>query len=311
MTAASLTLAGSEARAPGARRPAIEAARIIAVFGVVWFHIQAPGWRVAYGALGLFAILATVFAAEAVAERGRAAFLRTRLPRIARPWLAWSVFYFAVNAALLRDPVAALMPESPCAFLIGPALHLWFLPFLLIAFCLISVLEPLIRRGRCLACFLLIAIPVSIACFWAQTFVKPPVPFAQWAYGFPCVFYGLLSARAKQGGAGRLGELAPGILLVSVIAVSAALGATEDIGQFVLAAIVFEGVWRLAWRGDWMVAAGGYAFGVYLIHPFFILVYHKLFLGAGHTPEAALFVFALSFVATHVIKRTILLRRFV
>ncbi|PZQ51496.1 MAG: hypothetical protein DI556_04880 [Rhodovulum sulfidophilum] len=286
------------------RRAAVEAARLPAALGVVWFHMQAPGWRIACGALGLFIILAVVFAAGAVARQGRAAFLRGRLARLAPPWLFWSGFYLATTAALLRDPLAALTPASPRAFLIGGALHLWFLPFLLLASGLVALVAPALRARRGFAALFMVALPLAVGCFWAQAALSPPAPFAQWAFGLPCVLYALLAARDGEGAPARLGFLA------LVAAGAFALGAREDIGPFLITALGFELVWRLGPRGGWLAAGSGCAFGVYLLHPFFILVYHKLLAGDGRSPEAVLLVFAASFLATAALRRVPSMRRF-
>lgn len=292
----------------GARRPGIEGLRLAGAFGAVWFAMQAPGFRVGYASLGLFAILGAFFAARVSREAGAAPFLRARRHRLGLPWLVWSGFYLCVNAALLRDPVAALTPRTPLALLIGPSPHLWFLPFLLIVSVVMIALEPVTREARGRAGLVVLGIPIAVGCFWIQTFVLPPAPFAQWCYAIPCVIFGVLSAQAKAGGGWRWAPL--GFIAV-VAAISYALGATEDVAPALLAAVLFEAVWRFDPPGDWMRAAGGLAYGTYLAHPVFLLVYYKLFPGANGGAVAALFVFGLSLAAAAALKRLPATRRLV
>ena len=59
---------------------------------------------------------------------------------------------------------------------------------------------------------------------------------------------------------------------------------------------------------DWIAAGKG--FGVYLLHPFFMLVAYKVFGVEVNPIPAALFTFACTLIATEIIHRTPFLNRF-
>ncbi len=70
-----------------------------------------------------------------------------------------------------------------------------------------------------------------------------------------------------------------------------------------LSAVVFEVLWRLDLRSLLLASLGRLAFGIYLVHPFFMLVAYKLFGGGVNAVFAALFTFALSAGATYLLRR--------
>ena len=95
----------------------------------------------------------------------------------------------------------------------------------------------------------------------------------QWAFALPIYVWGALAAVSH-----RIGR--PQITLAAAALSSAMMLALDwDVasGQLILCAVVFEVFYRLPWKGEWMTKLAGYAFGLYLMHPFFLLVAYKLF----------------------------------
>jgi membrane-bound acyltransferase YfiQ involved in biofilm formation len=81
--------------------------------------------------------------------------------------------------------------------------------------------------------------------------------------------------------------------------------------QMALAAIVFEVISRLRVNGTWPTWLAGFAFGIYVLHPFFMLVAFKLF-GAGvDRGLAAIFTMCAAWAATAVMLRLPGLRQIV
>lgn len=157
------------------RNAMIDYGRFVAALGIVWFHTQAPGMRLAYVALPFFLVLLTIPSRASTAKRAE---------RLLLPFLRWSVLYAVVLTAMaIRHHEAPFGWWQPEMVLTGTAIHLWFLPF---AF-LIAVLSPLLRRP-------LVAIAAAIGfsvavCLWGTPSAPP---FAQWSFGLLPVLTGFV-----------------------------------------------------------------------------------------------------------------------
>ena len=283
--------------APRARLEVLEGLRFVAALGIVWFHVRAPGSGIASGALALFLILTSYFTVLSLAKVGLRDFWMSRVMRVLLPWLAWCAFYLVVSAVRLRGLEPALRLENPWAVFIGPSIHLWFLPWVLISAVPIMLLAPRITTGRALIGAAVVAVPVCVALLWVAEGTTMP-PFEQWTVATTPTVYGLLAA-----GAYRLGRpLVAPVFLGATVAGCLAVGATEALGPLVIGVAAFEFGRRATWRVPGMRALGRLSFGIYLIHPFFIDVLFKLGGNTG-TVAAALGVFAVSALATAVMVR--------
>ncbi|EKD60000.1 MAG: Acyltransferase 3, partial [uncultured bacterium] len=75
--------------------------------------------------------------------------------------------------------------------------------------------------------------------------------------------------------------------------------------------LAFEAFWRLPLRGKWLPLLGQAAFGIYLIHPFFMLVAYKLFGAEVNLLFAAVLTFVMSCAAVLVMRRVPALARLI
>ena len=80
--------------------------------------------------------------------------------------------------------------------------------------------------------------------------------------------------------------------------------------QMILAALVFEIIWRVTLPGTWATKLASYAFGIYLMHPAFMLVAFKLFGPDVDRAAAALFTFFGAWIGTAIFLRIPALARF-
>lgn len=160
--------------AGGTRNGLIDYGRFLAALGIVWFHTQAPGNRVAYMALPFFLVLLSM---------PSSASLPTRAKRLLIPFVTWSLVFAMLQTAL------AVKNQSPPfdwwtwnMVLTGTWIHLWFLPFAFLA-ALVSpwLRHPLASLGAALLAATLIALNGT-----PQT-----VPFGQWAFGIIPVLVGI------------------------------------------------------------------------------------------------------------------------
>jgi peptidoglycan/LPS O-acetylase OafA/YrhL len=278
--------ATEKARAKGGDyRRAIDLLRFLAALGIVLDHTLAWSF-VGYPALGLFLILTSYFGIGSYrrsVEKGEGAgsFWISRAKRILIPWLFWCAVYRITYEVISDQPFHIL--SDPFTLLIGPSIHLWFLPFAAVALIVIPTIarDVVSRQNLIWASVLLVPFSIALGLIHAKSGIEGwqiagspiPQPVPQWAYSLPIYIWGALAAVAH-----RLGL--PQITLAAAAVSSAILLALDwDIAsiQLLLCAVVFEICYRLPWKGEWMTKLAAYAFGIYLMHPFFLLVAYKLF----------------------------------
>ena len=298
---------------PGYKR-SLDLARFVAAFGIVWDHARAPYADVGYTALALFLVLASFLGMGSYERNGGAGFWISRAKRIAIPWLFWCAVYRVIYEVVWDHPFALL--SEPFTLLIGPSIHLWFLPFDIIALLLIPLLAQWLRTPRDLiiACLLLIAVALPLGWLHAQVglagwFISmgnAPQPLPQWYYSLPIFLYGALAAAGH-----RMGVVWMPLAAATVISAALFVAVPEFASvQMLLAALVFEAVWRVTINGTWPTKLASYAFGIYLMHPAFMLVAFKLFGPDVDRTAAALFTFFAAWIGTAIFKRIPALARF-
>ena len=298
---------------PGYRR-SLDLARFVAAFGIVWDHARAPYADVGYTALALFLVLASFLGMGSYKRNGGPGFWATRAKRIAIPWLFWCVVYRIIYEVVSDEPFALL--SEPFSLLIGPSIHLWFLPFDMIALLLIPILSNWLRTPRDLliACLLLPAVALPLGWLhadvglagWFISMANAPQPLPQWYYSLPIFLYGALAAAGH-----RMGLIWMPLASAALISAALLVAAPEFASvQMILTALVFEIVWRVTINGTWPTKLASYAFGIYLMHPAFMLVAFKVFGVDVDRSFAALFTFFAAWAATAVFHRLPVLNRF-
>ena len=297
--------AGTPRKASDYRR-AIDLLRFLAATGIVLDHTLAWGF-VGYPALGLFLILTSYFGVGSYRKSGGGGFWSARAKRILIPWLFWCAFYRLVWEVVSDEPFQIL--SNPFTLLIGPSIHLWFLPFAAVALIFIPAIARDVETKRNLiwACVALIPFSIALGLIHAKSGLDGwlvagspiPQPVPQWAFSLPIYIWGALAAVSH-----RLRQ--PGVTLATALVSSAIMLALDwDVAsiQMIFCAVVFEIFYRLPWKGEWMTKLAGYAFGIYLMHPFFLLVGYKLF-GADMAPGLGFAIaFFGSWAATWVFKQ--------
>ena len=176
------------------RNAMLDYARFLAAVGILFFHSGAPGAWIGYAALPFFLMLLMCLAWPAAQRESAMTYVRGRMRRLMGPWLVWSMIYGALKLVDMLVTGRSLGAEfAPWMWLTGPAIHLWFLPFALMA-CL--VLWPLAkvemgmgaraRLGLVVGCASL-----ALAALLTLKGLDLPIPFAQWAYALPAVALGV------------------------------------------------------------------------------------------------------------------------
>jgi len=244
------------------RNGTFDYARLIAAFGIVIFHADAPGAAIGYAGLPFFLILLVVLGGPVAQRMHFANFAATRVRRLLRPWLIWSAIYGGLKLAEVAVTGQPLATEfTPAMILTGPALHLWFMPF---AFVASLGLYGVIRLRRVWPTPVLCAalLMVGLALLGLQQERTFAVPIAQWVFAGPAVCLGCALA-LLHGAVVRQAMVVAGVVVIALT-----LGWSVGVVQIAVAGCTFIAcaAWpRPATPGsDW---AAQIAMGVYLTHP--------------------------------------------
>lgn len=300
---------------PSGYRRCIDLARFVAAFGIVWDHARAPFADIGYLALSLFLVMTSYLAVGSFLRSDQQAFWLSRARRIAVPWVFWCVIYRVVYEVVFKQPFAVL--SEPGSLLIGPLIHLWFLPFVMLALVVIAPLCRIVTGPRevwlALAGLFVLSVPLGLLhaevapVAWFADVGPVPQPLPQWFYALPLFLFGALLALAQ-----RLGMTWAAVAMAAALSGVLTLLVPEFASmQMFLVAVVFLGVWRIEIAGRWPTVLAGFAFGIYLLHPAMMLVAFKLFGADVDRSAAALFTFFGSWALTWVLQRVPGMQRFV
>jgi len=252
-------------------RADIEFFRIIAAFGVVWFHAELDVWRsIAYGGLIYFVILSSYF--SMVSRRQYTLFDRVR--RIVLPYFFWFIFYFlflffankSINPKNL--PLISYIVTSP-------SVHLWFLPFVFMVLCSIDVIKKIMDNNHryivCIFSALFSVILIVVSPIW-RTY-SLPVPLAQYIHVTAAVFIGVFLSCSHN--VSKSVVLSLILMLISsmlwvIYLNQPAIGVSYLVGfmpcVLLLAKESFFG------KSSLILFVANMSFGVYLVHMFWVMI---------------------------------------
>lgn len=276
-------------------RQSIELARFVAAFGILFVHVFITGgvW-IGHLSLSLFLILTAFLSVQSMQRaQGRFDWLK-RAPRILLPWLFWAAFYKLVLVVVTDGPAKYAVLTDPWSLLVGPFVHLWFLPFVLLASLCVAPMGRTVTSARGVMRGSAVLGVIGLLAIYVQTHVALPEPLPQWLYSVPSYGYGLLAAFALVLGGGQWPLIVMGVLCVTSCVVTGLVWTLMPLP----AALLFQLAWKVPLSGRILPHLGQVAFGIYLLHPFFLLVCYKLF-GAQVNAWLALgLTFAMSWGAT-------------
>ncbi len=283
----------------------------------MWFHVEAPGKLAARS--GLTALLVMTFALTAAGPaRSFGAVAARRAGRLLVPWLFWCVPYaiLLLQRAVRRDLPIGVDCESWMLW-VGPAIHLWFLPFAFAGAMLTEALRrPLMRLGGIgpIAAAGLLGAAVMAVTARSEQFDDLDAPLFQWNIGAAAIPLGLaLGLAIRQAGPPRrraealLAAVLPGMTVGVVLDGWGWAGIPLNylVALGLAAPLTF---WRRKTTGL-LRGVADLSFGVYLVHPAFLKVYSRVCPWADTSVLDVALVLLLSAAAAYLLLRSPL-RRF-
>ncbi len=256
----------------------IDALRILAALGIIWFHVEkAPFRQIGYAGLPVFLLLFY----SLIVRQGRTytttQFLTRRWHRLVKPWLFWSVVYGLCRLAKALhgadwDSLSDMV--SPGALVTGTYIHLWYLPYAFLSgFLLYEINIRTWNRNH--AAVALGATIVAVATLTAYALGvltwSVTVPLAQWQFGLAALPLGfaigrclVIPSRDQQ----RVLLSAVALATVALYVVLSARGRAEPVTPYILAVVLvcLAYLWQVR-ANTLLAAAAALTFGVYLIHP--------------------------------------------
>ena len=282
-------------------RQSIDLARFLACFGIVAAHAYAleDDW-VGHLSLGLFLVLTGFLAMQSYQRAGGTYNFRSRAQRVLLPWVFWSAFFRVVDLKVSDSADKWQLLQDPWTLFVGSAIHLWFLPFLILAMLLVKPVGKFVTTSERLAGVLAVLVMISVPMFWAMHYYALPAPLPQWLYSLPVYTLGLMVGVAHP-----MGRQAWPMIAGAVMAVGAYLvtDAAPWAWTMLAAVLLFEAFWRVQMQHKMLPKLGQVAFGIYLLHPFFMLVTYKF---AGPDVDrmlATLATFGMSWAAVVILRR--------
>ncbi len=252
-------------------RPGVDVARLLSAILVVCFHApSAPCQQYTLSGLAYLILLTFCFQGLGRVRVGSYT-LQKRAVRLLSPWVFWSLFYIAIKI-VRNQPVLADFWSHPAKLLIGPEIHLWFLPFAFLGGIagqfLLDVAtrlpgpRPWLFLGGVAACLAAIVPPLH-GLF--------PEPFRQWMYALPLLPVGLgfgLSLNLP----GDQRSVAFASLLGCALVISWRCGELSYLLSLVALAV------SVPWKTrelPWLKYLASLSMGIYLLHETVFLVIHK------------------------------------
>lgn len=274
----------------------IEFLRVLAVFGIIWFHSphQLNGKVIAYSGLIIFILISVYYLKK---EKGRIhQLIKKKANRLIKPWAFWFLIYGILNLFSSKS----FLPESTIsAVLAGTKIHLWFLPFLFI----VSVTFIIVQRTRINSIFadhfiLIISIITLIAApIWRVDIERP---WAQWFHAVPAVFIGITISNQNHFHKFMYCAYSVCIILISLLLIYMNLSGVGV--PYLIGFILFNLGLKIKKniRINSLLKMSKATFGIYLIHPIIFSINYKIGI---QDYVAAILTFVLSYLIIRSIQK--------
>jgi peptidoglycan/LPS O-acetylase OafA/YrhL len=249
-------------------RSDLEVLRIIAAFGIVWFHSgYAYGRDLAYAGLVVFLILSTYFSTKSLRTHS----LGERALRLIVPCILWSALYGAINF-MRNEPIFPSNYSLFSKILVTPSIHLWYLPFVFFCIIFIDKVKQYID-SKTLAIFTAIVAStlLLISPQWRQW--EYVVPLGQYIHALPAILIGMLLALSQQLSS-SMKYLLIGLVFLSAIYIFwvqiAGVSVTYLVG--ISGTLLLLKDKSILPKNNVIIELSRLTFGIFLVHPLIIFV---------------------------------------
>ncbi|MCF7972708.1 MAG: acyltransferase [Phycisphaerae bacterium] len=295
----------------------VDRLRIIAAFGIVWFHTQGlMGRDIAYAGLAVFIMLAFTYVTLHSTTSPCTAILTNRFKRLIIPWIFWCLVYEMTllgRSMISNTPNTALVEQlSLRMLLIGTAIHLWYLPFAFVMTAMAVGLSKMTRMWG-VSIRIMLGFALSIFAFALSILMlsryRSVVPLAQWSWGLPAVFIGITLGLILQLEQSHKRIMISAVLTLFVVGISwfnrvqhQGLALSYSIAVVLTAGcLLWPGHLRLSRGSQWLVSL---TLGIYLIHPLVgSIIRHMMWFDMPLMAVPPV-IFTLSALLTQAIKKT-------
>ncbi|QQS07208.1 MAG: acyltransferase family protein [Fibrobacterota bacterium] len=259
-------------------RQDIELLRILAAFGIVWFHAGRDIYGIGYGGLVAFLILSVWLAMSSSSQAipiGKG--IGKRAVRFLVPWAFWMIVFGIRNHVIDRDLI-----ETDRGWINGilasTNIHLWYLPYM---FAILVGLDLVGRKvSKAVLCWggaALAIVSLSTAVLWRPWADAQGFPTVQYLHGFAAVCIGVFFAFA-----GRLAKGEVGIVFATVVGLCAhatwkkldGMGTTYLVGVLAVSVLVWKRIPFPRWLD--LSRISQCTFGIYLVHPLFLRLFESI-----------------------------------
>ncbi len=297
----------------------IDRLRIMAAFGIVWFHTPAaPGRAIAYSGLPILLLLFVSLLTSQSHGSDARRFVIRRWNRLVVPWLFWCGVY-----AICRFGQAVVSPyvsdtwQSPslATLLVGTHIHLWYLPYAFIWGLIVWAIEVRTRymdNRVVVAAALIVTVLAMLGYLLTAARCGLGVPWAQWAFSAPAIPLGFAIGRCQTARDEQTRRLS--LLVVALGGALACLtlcltGHASPGVPYGIAAILVPLAYLLPGRQGLLTAwATPLTFGIYLLHPLVDYAVRHVISAEVRTEPLAVSVFCLSAALTWALMQTPLKR---
>lgn len=271
------------------KRQEIEWLRILGAFGIVWFHCSSIGKDVAYAGLISFLIISLFLSAKPKP-------VLERMNRLLTPWVIWLLFYGFLNLARNLPFVNTDFGIISGVFA-GSAIHLWYLPFIFFVVTFFDQIRKCLPTSflAYLCAFIIMLLIISVSVWRHLPFQITP-PLGQYMHALIGVFAGVFFASYSS--------LPKNVFIIILLIIFTLLCIFawdfEGIGvPYLLGLAVTSFILLPSWSFDpklnlnWLSSC---TLGVYMVHPFFILLEYKLYLAPPLFTPFIVFTLSVIFV---------------
>jgi len=291
----------------------IERLRILAIFGIIWFHTEgAVGRSIGYAGLPIFIMIFCALAAQKSKPDDFVPFARKKARRLLIPWLFWSIVYI-VCKALKQSLSGADISETFGEFsiFVGAKIHLWYLPFAFVCGLVINLLHRQTMRISSAVTILAAAIVGVLGlfcCSVTMSLTDLPVPVPQWLFGLPGIALGFAVGRA---GSSLKRGLQKKFCLGIVLAVEGmclllfCLGYGHMVVPYGIAMVLVCAAFLSTQRSNvQLLKFSSLAYGIYLVHPLVDSVLQTAGIVSDNPLIMAMMIFVVSSITILVMQKT-------